>query len=651
MRPSCPYCAAKHISQAIILFSEAAQGYPLHWYLALGHLAEAGDELILDQYDLAVELRAVRKEIEGVSDRTHAEHKNLFAKVLSILKKVAELIETPVTKNQTERVELTAEIEQLMDYQSHDMTGHYPPTPVPTPEPSPTRFTKSDLLATPPFPDNNLITTPPPPACTPCEKRAREIREAEAALKASVDAADKLRQEEAHNLAVMQLQAPERVEAPKRESSDTTKRGFTVYILTTLADFDPSYSLATCIVDQANALAVAGHSVHLFVHTSCKAPANGFIAGVTLRPEVPVQPWEDDVVVEAVVNKWQGFLLDTFMPVEGVFVISHDLLFQSAYISAAKAIHLTSHALLEGEHVRHWFHVAHSSVGSRPQTALDDPLAWRCNLPEGGHSLVVLSDPDLAYFQGYYRKDYEVELEIGEDINVVRNIRDVRTFGHFSPALRDLATKHDLVRSTVIMYPFSGTRIQEKGVEKVIHLAALLRDSGTPCKVVLVAAHANNTPEMVQRVTRLKHVATHLGLAWGKDVIYTPEELPETAYKGLGVEDMKAMWSITDIFAFPSVSEAGSLVLLEALASRAVLVLNECLASSASYVGRKDAVWIPWGSSREAERAWDTEAVLGDIGTRLFNREHTPAGSWEQLGQVWSGLMKARLSGSAPELR
>ena len=65
MRPSCPYCAAKHISQAIILFSEAAQGYPPHWYLALGHLAEAGDELISKHPEHAAEVREVRKQIEG----------------------------------------------------------------------------------------------------------------------------------------------------------------------------------------------------------------------------------------------------------------------------------------------------------------------------------------------------------------------------------------------------------------------------------------------------------------------------------------------------------------------------------------------------------------------------------------------------------
>lgn len=47
MRPACPYCALKHLAQATILWSEANQGYSTHKWLALGHLAEAADELAL----------------------------------------------------------------------------------------------------------------------------------------------------------------------------------------------------------------------------------------------------------------------------------------------------------------------------------------------------------------------------------------------------------------------------------------------------------------------------------------------------------------------------------------------------------------------------------------------------------------------------
>lgn len=46
MRPSCLNCARKHVAQAEVLLTEYHQGYALHLWLAVGHLAEAEAELI-----------------------------------------------------------------------------------------------------------------------------------------------------------------------------------------------------------------------------------------------------------------------------------------------------------------------------------------------------------------------------------------------------------------------------------------------------------------------------------------------------------------------------------------------------------------------------------------------------------------------------
>ena len=46
MRPSCLDCARKHLAQAMILTNEARMGYPIHFWYAVGHLAEASDELL-----------------------------------------------------------------------------------------------------------------------------------------------------------------------------------------------------------------------------------------------------------------------------------------------------------------------------------------------------------------------------------------------------------------------------------------------------------------------------------------------------------------------------------------------------------------------------------------------------------------------------
>ena len=64
MRPSCLNCARKHLAQAEILLHESKQGYPEHFWLCMGHLAEAADELLRDHAGLAEQIRNERKLLE-----------------------------------------------------------------------------------------------------------------------------------------------------------------------------------------------------------------------------------------------------------------------------------------------------------------------------------------------------------------------------------------------------------------------------------------------------------------------------------------------------------------------------------------------------------------------------------------------------------
>ena len=59
-RESCLFCVSKHISQAIVLMQEAYAGYPLHRWLAVGHLAEAEAESQDEFPDLAIVIRETR---------------------------------------------------------------------------------------------------------------------------------------------------------------------------------------------------------------------------------------------------------------------------------------------------------------------------------------------------------------------------------------------------------------------------------------------------------------------------------------------------------------------------------------------------------------------------------------------------------------
>lgn len=61
MRESCMDCARKHLAQAEILMMEFATGdYPTHKWYAVGHLAEAADEMMLKFPEIADRIRQVR---------------------------------------------------------------------------------------------------------------------------------------------------------------------------------------------------------------------------------------------------------------------------------------------------------------------------------------------------------------------------------------------------------------------------------------------------------------------------------------------------------------------------------------------------------------------------------------------------------------
>jgi len=61
MREGCLDCARKHLAQAEVLILEYATGdYPRHKWYAVGHMAEASDELMADHPELAKTVRESR---------------------------------------------------------------------------------------------------------------------------------------------------------------------------------------------------------------------------------------------------------------------------------------------------------------------------------------------------------------------------------------------------------------------------------------------------------------------------------------------------------------------------------------------------------------------------------------------------------------
>lgn len=64
-RETCLFCVSKHLGQAIVLMQEASSGYPLHRWLAVGHLGEAEAESQHDFPELTAMIRKTRCRLMG----------------------------------------------------------------------------------------------------------------------------------------------------------------------------------------------------------------------------------------------------------------------------------------------------------------------------------------------------------------------------------------------------------------------------------------------------------------------------------------------------------------------------------------------------------------------------------------------------------
>jgi hypothetical protein len=61
MREHCYQCVLKHLGAACVLMDEAELGYPLHKWIAVGHLVEAESEALDGNRELAERIRNLRR--------------------------------------------------------------------------------------------------------------------------------------------------------------------------------------------------------------------------------------------------------------------------------------------------------------------------------------------------------------------------------------------------------------------------------------------------------------------------------------------------------------------------------------------------------------------------------------------------------------
>lgn len=573
MRPTCTYCARKHLAQALILLHEAEQGYPEHYWLAVGHLAEASDELLREYPDMAREIRSERKALEIA----HGDGKPYQIPIMTLIDKCGEL-ERP---NRVHRImPATSGAVKVSPKWGSVAIGpneNIPPPNVP--------YDPADYLA--PTNEPTTTTTAPKSAggCGSCDEAKKRKITTEATVA-------RWKQE--------------------NEAGTVEQR---VVIICTLSSFDPSYSLVSVTLDQARAAArCAATTVHVLVHVNANLaqlppdlPSNIEVSAVL--PQVGAA---DDVLHESLALMLADLIKQWLGHIGPSTVITHDLVFQAGLLNYARAFHLIGR--INGYR---FFHMIHSSVGARPKAEV---AKWRATVPEG-HTMIAVNNADLPYLQQYYQAPADRFVSLP-------NPRDVRGFFGMPAIAAELVTKHALHLATYLqVFPLSGPRMSAKGVTKVIDvfkaLLAAEGDDSTAVRLVIADAHANGKPAQDQK-TLMKRYAHDIGfpdecLVFVSDHVIATSRGDAQLSAGLDQASVRCLLQLANLFVFPTTSEAGSLVLMEAALAGNLLVLNESLPCLRNYVDAKDALWEPFGSVKEPGLAVDVHVLAGRIEASLLH--------------------------------
>lgn len=374
----------------------------------------------------------------------------------------------------------------------------------------------------------------------------------------------------------------------------------TVGILTTFYEYSPQYSLTSVVHDQLVAHVKNGYRTILFVLDTFK-DEDKVPEGVEVRkvlPQIILEPYQGMNYPENYqedVDRVSSALKEHCRDLD--FIIVHDWIFIDTYLPY-------NIGLREAELPAKQFHWIHSAPSPRP--VIEDNIhANRFNLPRNSKLVYLNYDKALALAEMYDTPLHNVK--------VVHNATDPRTFWDLDPFVKKMVDKYDLLTADVIsVYPLSTPRmIDGKQVDIVIKIHAELKKLGYAIRLIIPNAHANAEREK-NLVQSMKDLATECGLT-PYEVIFTSLEGHEHGITRRAVSDF---FRLSNLFIFPSISENCSLILLEAMLSGNLCVLNKDTSGFQEFGG--DAVlYFKFGNldmgQRNYEKALNKPVYIEDI--------------------------------------
>ena len=365
-----------------------------------------------------------------------------------------------------------------------------------------------------------------------------------------------------------------------------------VGIFTSFTHLDPGYSLCAVVIDQLHGLIGRGYKPVLFTLPMFKDEAL-LPEGVEVRkvvPQIILEPykgteypahWKDDTkkVTDAVKEHCADI----------THLICHDIFFIDSFLPYNIGIRDALPGLPDMK-ILAW---VHSAPSTRPVLE-NNPHASRYALNDSRIKLVYLNYDKaqvLAEMYGAWLKD----------VRVVMNSRDPRTFWDLHPLVLKIIQDYSLFFADIVtVYPLSTPRmISGKGLDKVVKIHSNLKLLGYKTRLIVCNAHANAVKDK-KMLSDFKVWAAGLDIAM-EEICFTSEQSIPDYELGVPPKVVSDLFRLSNVFIFPTVSENSSLVLLEAMLSGNLLVLNEKVGTLREHAGT-DALYMDFDYREPKEK-------------------------------------------------
>ncbi len=346
-----------------------------------------------------------------------------------------------------------------------------------------------------------------------------------------------------------------------------------ISILTTFANMNPEFSLCSVVKQQLSMLVKHGYKPVLFVLDIFKGEVPKGVEVRKVIPQLILEPYSAndlsnlDEDVEKAMKAMEEHMADIDV------CLTHDIIFINSYLPYNIAMREAQETKLGHVKFLHWMH---SGPSHRP-TMDGSPYDNLYTLPQNSR-LIYMNHTDVlraAEMYGIYPKD----------VRTIFNPMDIRELYEFHPLTKELIDKNDLMSPDYLcVYPLSTTRMDRAGkqLSKVIWIMAGLKSKGVTVRLVVPNAHANADKEK-REIERMYEFAELKGLD-RKELVFTSLHDKEWEH-GVPHEVVRNLFTLGNLFIFPSVSENCPLILLEAMAGKNILVLNQSFPAMKDFGG------------------------------------------------------------------